>query len=298
VSTRRRSALALILLASLAGGCGQQQSSQRPAVADYIKQVNTIEAALATPLASVTSAGNAFSEEQRSAGADVSSHGRRSTGILTLGPSPEQTLQKAWIEIRALRTRLAAITTPPAAGRLRALLLELIDGQTAMTRQIAELVAFLPHYTATLASLGPATKRLETALNQRTAYGAAAVSAVFASKAAALRQFQATTAAMVMQLRRLQPPAVSQPGYNAQVKALQGMGTSAGRLAEALASGATSNVGPVLAQFDRALASTNTIAVQKAEIAAARAYDSRVSALDVLSQKVALERLRLSDALH
>ena len=178
------------------------------------------------------------------------------------------------------------------------LLLELIDDQAAMTRQVAELVAFLPRYTAALRSLGPATKQLETVLSQRSAYGAAAVSAVFASKAAALRRFQATTGALVVQLRRLRPPAVSQPGYKAQVAALQAMGTSAGRLAAMLASGSPSNVGPVLTQFDRAAASTNSVAVQKAEIAAARAYDSRVSALDALSQKVALERLRLSNTLN
>ena len=298
MSARRRSALAVVLVALLAGGCGQQQSSQRPAVARYVKQVNTIEAALAAPLASVASAGNTFSQEQRSSAGSLASGKQQSPGILTLGPSPEQTLQKAWNEIRALRTRLAAITTPPAAEHLRLLVLELIDDQAAMTRQVAELVAFLPRYTAALRSLGPATKQLETVLSQRSAYGAAAVSAVFSSKAAALRRFQATTSAMLVQLRRLRPPAVSKPGYKAQLVALQGMGTSAGQLAAALASGATSNVGTVLAQFGRAAATTNTLAVQKAEIAAARAYDARVSALDVLSQKVALERLRLSNTLQ
>ena len=91
---------------------------------------------------------------------------------------------------------------------------------------------------------------------------------------------------------------MSRPGYTAQLTALQGMGASAGRLAAALAPGATSNVAPVLAQFDRAAATADTIAVQKAEIAAARAYNARVSALDALSRKVALERLRLSNTLH
>jgi hypothetical protein len=282
-----------MLVALLVGGCGQQQSSQRPAVAGYVKHVNTIEAALATPLASVASAGNAFSQEQRSS----ASREQRSDGILTLGPTPEQRLKKAWIEIQGLRTRLAAIRTPPPAEHLRVLLLELIDGQAAMTRQVEELVAFLPRYNTTLNSLGPATKRLEAVLSERTAYGTAAVSAVFASKAAALRQFQATTGTLVVQLRRLRPPPVSEPGYKAQVAALQAMGASAGRLAAMLASGSPSNVGPVLTQFDRAAASTDSVAVQKAEIAAARAYNSRVSALDTLSQKVALERLRLSNML-
>lgn len=289
MSARRRSALALIILAVVAGGCGQHsQSSQRPAVAGYVKQVNAIEAALAKPLASVASAGNAFSREQRYAG----------TPIFTAGPPPEQRLQQAWVEIQALRTRLAVLRAPPAAEHLRVLLLELTDEQAAMTHQVAELVAFLPRYTAALRTLAPATKQLEIVLSRRSAYGATAVRVVFASKAAALRRFQATTSAILTQLRGLRPPSVSQPGFNAQVIALQGMSRSAGRLAAALASGTTSDVGPVLAQFDRAAAGSDSVAVQKAEIAAAHAYDARISALDALSQKISIERLRLSNSLQ
>lgn len=296
MSGRPTAAAAVILLAMVAGGCGQQ-SSERPAVAHYVKQVNMIEAALARPLASVASAGNAFSRQQRFAGA-VLTHRVATRSILELGPSPEQTLQKAWKQIRALRMRLAAITAPPVAGHLRVLLLELIDGQAAMTRELAELVAFLPRYTATLNALGPATRQLEAVLSQRTAYGAAAVSAAFARKATALRRFQATMDTLLAQLHRLHPPAVSRPGYAAQLTALRGMGESAGRLAAVLATGAPSNVGPVLAQFDRAAAASNGVAVQKAEIAAARAYDSRVAALNTLSQRVSVERMRLSNTLR
>ena len=291
----RRAAAVLSLLALVAGGCGKQ-SSQRPDIARYVKQVNTIEAALAAPLASVTSAGNAFSREQRSGG-DVLSQRPAGKSILVLGPSPEQTLQKALTRIRALRARLAAIGAPPAAGHLRVLLLELIDGDAAMTRELAELVAYLPAYAATLGSLGPATRQLETVLSRRTAYGAAAVRAVFATKAAALRRFQVTTGTLVLQLHRLRPPPVSRPGYAAEVTALQGMGASAGRLAAMLAAGGSANVRPVLAQFDRAAGNGETVAVQRAEIAADRAYDSRVSALNALSQKVTLERLQLSNTL-
>jgi hypothetical protein len=76
------------------------------------------------------------------------------------------------------------------------------------------------------------------------------------------------------------------------------MNVSAGRLAAVLASGTLSNVQTLLVQFDRAAARSSTVAVQRAEIAAVRAYDSRSAALDNLSQKVALERLRLSNTLQ
>jgi hypothetical protein len=280
-------ALAAVLVAAIAGGCGQQ-SSQRPAVARYVTQVSTIESGLATPLGAVTESGSLFSQQQAAAGDQIH----------TASAPPEQTLRTAYSQIRELGARLAAIRTPPAAEHLRALLLELIDGQAAMTRQVAELVAFLPRYNAVLASLGPETKQLEAVLSQQSAYGAAAVSAVYAAKAAALRRFQAETGAAVSRLRRLRPPAVSRPGYSAQLASLQGMSTSAGRLAAALATGAPTGIGPLLAQFDRAAARGNSEAVQKAEIAAARAYDSSSGALDALSQKVELERLRLADTLQ
>ena len=188
--------------------------------------MNTIEAALAAPLASVNSAGNAFSQEQRSGGAVLS---QRPAGksVLVLGPSPEETLQKAWVKIRTLRARLAAIGAPPAAGHLRVLLLQLIDREASMTREVAELVAFLPSYTTALGALGPATRQLEAVLSQRAAYGVAAVSAVYASKAAALRRFEANTGALLAQLQRLRPPPVSRPGYAAR-RARSGNGRQRG----------------------------------------------------------------------
>jgi hypothetical protein len=289
VSTRRGLALTAVLVTALVAGCGSQHDSQRPAVASYVKQVNTIESALVNPLGAVTSAASQFSSEQSPS---------KSTTAGLPSSSPERTLEQAWTRVLALRARLAAIKAPPAAQHLRTLLLELIDGQAAMTHEVGELVAFLPQYNAALASLGPAIRRLERALSRRSAYGAAAVQAVYHDKAAALLRFQGETGTVLHELRRLAPPAVSQPGYAAQLASVKGMGLSAGQLAAVLDSGAPSNVQPLLVQFDRAAARSSTVAVQKAEIAAIRAYDSRSTALDDLSQKVTLERLRLSNTLR
>jgi hypothetical protein len=290
VSHSSRLTLALVV-ALLAAGCGQQQSPQRRAVADYVKRVSVIEAALGAPLGQVTAGGTEFSRETHPATNGASAQ------LLPQTP-PEQTLERALTRIETLRGRLAAITAPPPAEHLRSLLLGLIDGQAAMTRELAELVAFLPRYNAALATLGPATRRLEIALTQRTAYGATAVSAVYRAKATALRRFQTETGAVLRELRRLRPPPVSRPGYAAELASLEGMGVSAGRLAAVLASGALSNVGPLLVQFDRAAASSNSVGVQRAEIAAARAYDARATALDSLSEKVEVERSRLADGLQ
>jgi hypothetical protein len=75
------------------------------------------------------------------------------------------------------------------------------------------------------------------------------------------------------------------------------MSTSAGRLADALAGGAPTNVAPLLVAFDRAATSNQTVAVQRAEIAAVRAYDAQSVKLETLSRQIERERLRLADTL-
>ncbi len=132
---------------------------------------------------------------------------------------------------------------------------------------------------------------------QRTAYGPAAVAAVYATKAAALHRFQADVGGILKALRKLDPPAVSQPGYEAQIGALEGMRSSAGRLATALVNGPQGYVQRVLAQFDRAATSSQTVPAQKAQIAAIRGYDAQVARLAKLSQAAELERLRLTNTL-
>jgi hypothetical protein len=75
------------------------------------------------------------------------------------------------------------------------------------------------------------------------------------------------------------------------------MGASAGRLADALASGVSTNVAPLLTAFDRAAAATHTPAARRAQTVAVRAYNARITRLAALAQAIARERLRLSNSL-
>jgi hypothetical protein len=270
-----------------AGGCGG--SSQREAVSTYVTRIGRIEAALATPLKAVSQAGNQFAQERAAGGS--------STGG-ALAAAHERTLLRALEQIRGLRAQAAALKTPGAAGRLRALVLELIDRQAAMTREVAQLVVFLPSFNTALAPLGLATRQLEVVLSKQTALGTAAVAAVYSAKAAALRGFKVAVDAVAANLRRLRPPAVSKPTFDSQLRSLQGMSASAGKLANAIGSGPAGNVQPLLLAFDRAATSTHTVAVQKAEIASLRAYDSQDSKLQALAQQIERERLRLSGSLR
>jgi hypothetical protein len=268
----------------LATGCGQQ-SSQRPAVARYVKQVNAIEAQLASPLAGITQLGSRFAHQQGAGGSSL-------TGFLQQG-----TISGALYRIASLRGALAGIKPPPPAARLRSLLLQVIDGQIAMTRQLATLVVFLPRFNSALAPLTPALRRLEAVLSEQSAYGASAVASLYGAKAAALRSFRGAVNGILARLGRLRPPAVSKPDYQAQVRSLQGMGDSAGKLATALEQGPQGNLQPLLTAFGRAAASAQSPAAQRAHAAAVKAYDRQVARISSLAQDANRERLRLANSL-
>jgi len=285
VKTARKPGFMLALVVALCG-CGHT-TSVRGQVAAYIKQVGTIESKLTAPLTAVTQVGGQFS-----------AGGRKTTllgNIERLGQ--QQRLARALTQIRLQGRRLTALPAPRAARTLRTLLLKLTAGEVALTHQLGLLVAFLPRFSAALGPLGPAATRLEAVLAQRQAVGSAAVAALFAAKATALRDFTATTRRVVARLRRLTPPAVSKPQYSSQLASLRGMGASADRLAAALAGGALTNVAPFLLAFDRAAVVTHSRAVQRAQIAAVRAYDAKTANLSKLSQAIAEERLRLANTL-
>jgi hypothetical protein len=283
MASRALPAVLALALAALLAGCGDGHGdSQRAQVARYINRVNRIEAALSMPLTTVTQVSAAVS------------NGRR---ITLAGPAlaaRDRQLAAALSQIKLQETRLGALAAPPAAAHLRSLVLTLAAREAALTTQLRLLITFLPRFSAVILPLAPALTGLERALSVRQASGAAAVSAVYAAKVRALRRFEATTGLIARRLRRLTPPDVSVPAYRAQLTSLRGMGSSAGRLADALAGGHPGNVRPLLIAFDRAALATRTKAVQKAQTTAIRIYDAKSRSLSTLSDEIAQERLRLT----
>jgi hypothetical protein len=119
------------------------------------------------------------------------------------------------------------------------------------------------------------------------------VTAELAVKARALTAYKAELRKVLRRLTRLYPPPVSRPQYRTQIVTLRRMSAAAGNLAHALAT-SSSNVAPLLRAFDIAAAGNQTIAAQRAQDTAIRAYDRRASRLDKLAQDVEVERARLS----
>jgi hypothetical protein len=267
--------------------CGTSQPSPRSAVAHYIRTADRIELTLRAPLATVTKAGSQLASAPKSA---------TLLGNLERAGS-ERALSASLAKIEAAKAQLAAAPTPAPARHLRSLLISLTTAEADLTHQLRLLAVFLPRFSATLAPLGPAILSLERTLSETQAYGSAAVSALYAAKAQALRHFQAVTATIVSRLRRLAPPRVSMPQYHIQLASLRGMGTASGRLAGALGGGVPGHVTPLLRAFDRAASATRTPSAQRAQAAAIKAYDAATGRLNTLAGDVTRERLRLSNSL-
>jgi hypothetical protein len=277
-----------VAAALAAGGCGSQAQAPARREAVYITQVNRIESQLAAPLQAVTRTSAEAANRPVSPGAAQRQAAARSQAASLAG---------ALARIEALRGRLAGLPAPPAAHHLRGLLLALVDQQASLTRQTAQLIAFLPAFDDALRPLGGATSRLKRVLAISQAYGAAGVQAVYSEKGAALRAFQATLDRILSRLSRLRPPLVSRPEYRAQVDSLQGMSGAAGRLAAAVGAGDTAGIAPQLVAFDQAAAAARSAAEQRSQVAADRAYNAQVGRVQTLAAAAEAERLRLAQTL-
>lgn len=273
--------------AVLISGCGASHVSQRRAVATYITRVQRVENAMQPPLARIGRAGGALTGATGQG--DPGRAGKRGQQSPA---SARRSLQSAARRLAVLRSRLAAIRVPSPARRLRTLMLTLADRQIALTREVARLEQFLPAFESALKPLGPAAHSLHAALAVKGRFAPAQLAAVDSRKATALEKFRAAVGSVAAAVRKLRPPAVSLPAYRTQLASLEGMGAAAGRLATALR---TRSAGwtAALGQFDRAATLSRTVAAQKAQIAAVRAYDADVAGLRRLVVRIYSERSRL-----
>ena len=261
--------------------------TQRQAVATYIKRVQRVENAMQPTLAQVGHAAGALAGANRQGRQD--NQGKRKQPSLA---SARGSLRSAERQLAGLRGRLAAISVPPPARQLRRLMLRLADRQLALTREVAQLERFLPAFESALKPLGPASVALHEALAVQGRFTRAQLTAVDRRKADALERFRAAVHSVAAAVGKLRPPAVSLPAYRTQMDSLTGMSTAAGRLATVLRT-ASSGGTAALVQFDRAATVSQTVAAQRAQIAAIKAYDAEVAGLRRLVRKVYSERARL-----
>jgi hypothetical protein len=256
----------LLLLA----GCGGHTHA---ALRDYLNRVQAVEAGMAAQLQQVTTANQTFAR------------GKSDPQLSRKLISSERTL-------RTLRQRLAKLKAPPQAQHLRALLLQLVDGEVELAHEVRQLSAFVPRYRVALQPLQPASAALQKKL-AAGAKGTAATNALNAAKADELTTYAGTVGSVLAMVRPLDAPPVWQPTYRQQISALLQLRSSALALARAVRGNDARAIPGLLKRFDAAAISNQTVAAQKREIAAVKAYNGRIQGLVRLARSVEAERGRL-----
>jgi hypothetical protein len=287
-------ALAVLLVAAGCGGNGPSKGARRQAVTHYINSVNGVENDLRTPLLQIENAYRSFS-----------THGALQSAVPRFAGA-ETTLH-------TLRARLAKIDAPPDAQQLRRRLLRFVDAETGLAHELTLLAAFLPRFSTALRPLAAADKELKKGLAAvrvpkpksvpkaqlkaaRAAYQSA-VAAAAAGQAAALEAYVGKIARVEDALRRLNPPPAMTPAYRTQVLTLTRVVATGKALVAALLAKKYAQVAALDRQFQKAATTSTSLSAQREQIAAVKAYDARVRAVNALAVGVDNERVRLQKAL-
>ena len=272
-------------------------SKTRQAVIDYIDSVNHVQTRMQAPLTRVLVAYHDFAHPT-AARRDV-----------------EPKLTAAAHTLSLLGRRLAQVPAPPEARRLRSLLLELVAREQRITVEVRQFARFTPRYARLVARaqrsgvvLGKAlaavhvpaphtirgTKaqvRAAIALFQAKSHLAAA------QQADAISGYVAVQSSVARALQKLRPPPALRPAYAAQLRSLHAVSTTGERLAAALRTATHKNVSGLGRKFEIASRSAQSVAAQRTEIAAIRAYNARVREIGAVTASTRDEAARLERTL-
>lgn len=268
-------------------------SPERRAVTDYINSVNAIQHRMTAPLTRVMFAYRDFTAKGGSKEA-----------------APRK-LAAAAATLQILERRLVALPYPPEARTLRTKLVVLIRREADVTREVQLLAGFAPRYVSTLRAVRAASGRLDEDLAKidipeaeslrgtkravaraRRKFAASAQQAA-AAQAAAIEEYDRTVTRVLARLARLRPPPALAPQYRAQIAALHAVTAAGAQLSTHLRGTDRSGVPALSRRFSLASRTAETLAVQRAQIAAVRAYDKRGRDVGAAAAAVQTELARL-----
>jgi hypothetical protein len=289
-------ALAVALVLDMSGVFGSKRSPANAAVARYIEGVDRVQEEMRLPLTRLLTAYRSFAAQNTTASAQAQLAGAERT-------------------LRTLERRLTALDAPPAAAKLRRLLLQLVQAEIGVAHEIAEFARFMPRFRVVVAGSTIASKQLARALaaavppkplpargtptqiaKAKAAFAAAATLAADA-QANAVDAYDHALAVVLRNLRTLRPPPVMVSAYRAQEQTLRATIEAGGALARELRKQHPSRVPQLSRRFGEAARLAGSVPVQRAEIAAVKAYDARVRALGTAQGKVRAEVARLQRTL-
>jgi len=263
-----RIALATVATVVLVGGCGGD--SRRDAVVTYIDDANAIQRELRVPL---VAARTVYTELSRG-------------DVELANASPR--LAKAAQTIQTLEQRVEKLEPPPEAKRLHTLFLQYLEAQAGLTSEVEALAEFTPRFEQRLGALRVAERQLRSAL-------AAATTAD--SQAAAIDRYGRDVGGVLRTLRQLDPPAPMAAAYETEVDMLADVQQAAAALAEALGNDDAEAVPAKILQLAKATRASQSIAAQRANIAALKVYNQRIGRLGEIAQAINVERARLQQSL-
>jgi hypothetical protein len=288
-------ALAAVAAAAIVtvAGRGSGESPQHKAVARYIEDVDAVQQELKAPLTRTASAYRTFA----------------STRSMT--PDLRRDLAHAEVTLRRLKLRLLAVTTPEPATRLRLLLVRLVTAEVSTAHEVRRFAEFMPDFTEAVRASQRARETLAAALaavatpeahairgtkadiaKARAAFAAASANAA-AEQADAIELYQRSLAVVERRLATLHPPTVMLPGLRGQRRMLHASREAAIALARELRKSDRSHVGALGRRFTLAARSAATVGAQQAQIAAIKAYNSRVRSIGTIQGRISDELARL-----
>lgn len=263
----------------------------------YIHNVNGVENQMQTPLTRVMFA---FRDFAAKGGPKKTSAAELRTAARTLD---------------RLNRRLVALPAPPEASKLRRLILQLVRQQAAITREVEQIADFSPKFAVILTRARAASTALGKALGSiqppkahklrgtrkqvlaaQHAYQAEAAAAA-GKQADAVEAYDREITGVLQRLRALRPPQVFAAEYQAQMTSLTDVLAAGSRLADGLRKGNRNQVPTLGRRFTLASREALTLAVQRAQIAAIRAYNARAKNVSRATSRVQTELLRLQNTL-
>lgn len=270
-------------------------SPKHKAVAAYIQAVDQVQLQMHTQL---TKTVKAYADFQR-------------------GKLPAKTivpeLAQAEGTLRKLGRRIAALPAPPEAKHLRVLLGELTTAEVGIAHEVGQLAVFARPYAVLLQQAKVAGAELSSALKavkpptphkirgtkkqvkKAQAAFLAAADAAAAEQADAVDAYDAKVAVIERRLRKLDPPPVMRPTSRAEIRAIAASRIAGAALATELRKKNRTRV-PVLGRnFTLAARIAGSVAAQKAQIAAIKAYNKRVRGIGTLQGDLRVELARLQN---
>lgn len=285
-------AAAAVVIGLAVGGVFTHHSSSQTAVARYIESVDGVEQQMRVPLTSLLAAYKSFSKSATS-------------------PRTAKRLAAAEQTLRTLERRLSTLDAPPAAAKLRALVLRLVRAEIAGTHEVDQIARFLPSFAAAAAASQRAAAALARGvaaakvppqhsvrgtpaqIAQAKAAYLAVVAKAARTQAAAVDAYDGALAGVLERLQALQPPPMLAPAYAVQVRTYEATRAAGAKLARELRTQNRTRAPLLSRRLAQAERLAGSVSAQRAEIAAIKAYNARVQAISVLQTEIQHELSRI-----